>query len=162
MCKYKNFLTKFSIKIILPPRLRCGKNNSDSGVHIYPNPTIHKITIDLKALPAKSHNISIYSILGQKIRTFYTRKNKISVDLSKLSEGIYLFVITDKLGRQHTQEVIKKAPQPELFMKKGCVYLSSIPHPWPLKEKTLLPNHKRLADLSTTLTPWVSKARRDS
>ena len=75
-------------------------------IDIYPNPANHKITINLKDLPMRSHTIDLYAATGQKIRTLTTHDKKITMDISTLDNGIYLVIITDKLGNQQSRKII--------------------------------------------------------
>lgn len=79
-------------------------------VEVYPNPTETEINIDLQTQSTNIHDIDIYSALGQKIKTINTNKNKITIDISDLKDGVYFIVITDRHSRQLTKKIMKNAP----------------------------------------------------
>ena len=86
------------------------KNNIDQKINIYPNPTTTEITIDLITHSTSGHKIDFYSVLGQKIKTFNTETKTINIDISDLTEDIYLITITNRDGRLWTGKLIKYAP----------------------------------------------------
>jgi len=67
----------------------------DVSLNVYPNPTSEYVTIDLKELPdfidPKKISISIYSLSGSLIRRNNFSSEKLQVDLSDFSNGIYIY-----------------------------------------------------------------------
>lgn len=68
--------------------------NLNSKVNIYPNPTQSNITIEFDLIEIKNALIEIKNILGQTIKTidskaFSKGKNKIEIDVSEFSKGLY-------------------------------------------------------------------------
>lgn len=65
----------------------------ENEFNLYPNPTSNQITIEFELITAKNTSIEIKNILGQTIKTisnsFTTGKNKIEIDVSELSGGLY-------------------------------------------------------------------------
>lgn len=60
---------------------------------IYPNPSSNQITIEFNSDKTHSSSLAITSILGQTVKTiptdFSPGKNKIEIDISQLSKGLY-------------------------------------------------------------------------
>ncbi|WP_405576214.1 T9SS type A sorting domain-containing protein [Winogradskyella sp. Asnod2-B02-A] len=72
-------------------------------ISIYPNPT--KSTLNIKTATATAiANISVYSLLGKQV----IKTNSKTVDVSSLSEGVYLIKIIDLYGNQHVKRFIKE------------------------------------------------------
>ncbi|KAA3622072.1 MAG: T9SS C-terminal target domain-containing protein [Flavobacterium sp.] len=74
-----------------------------SQFSIYPNPASEILTISSEGIVVES--LSVYSITGQRI--IYTNDPTNQIDVSSLSEGLYLLEITSENGRQ-VQKFIKK------------------------------------------------------
>lgn len=82
-------------------------DNSDPEIKVYPNPTTIEISIDLKTHSTEKHDINIYSVFGQKIKTIREVNDIITVDISDLIDGIYFIVITNGQDKQWTKKIIK-------------------------------------------------------
>lgn len=71
------------------------------GIKFYPNPPSSNITVDL---PTNINNasITIYSILGQQQIRTTTSKTQTNIDLTELTNGVYLVEVSsdNKVGRQ--------------------------------------------------------------
>ncbi|WP_299664964.1 T9SS type A sorting domain-containing protein [uncultured Polaribacter sp.] len=68
---------------------------AQNKITMYPNPSSDILNISNKNLDIKS--ISIFSLIGKKVMEFESNdKELISVDISKLSKGIYLVSTGDK------------------------------------------------------------------
>jgi len=85
-------------------------DNSGQEIKAYPNPTTTEIYINLKTQLNERHDIDIYSVFGQKIKTIKTDKKKILINISDLTEGVYFIVIISDYDKQWTQKIIKNAP----------------------------------------------------
>ncbi len=72
---------------------------------LYPNPAQNQIIISLDYQPK---TISIYSILGEKILEQSSNQNETSVDVSNLSNGVYLVNIKSDNGVSITKKLIIK------------------------------------------------------
>ena len=71
---------------------------------IFPNPTSNKLIIDI---PINETEISIYNIDGRIVRHFYTFSEKVNLDISSFSKGVY--VVHMKSGNQYvTKSFVKE------------------------------------------------------
>lgn len=92
-----------------------GINEADlqnEELKIYPNPTTSEITIEFELSETKNTFIVIKNILGQTIRilsnnVFFKGNNKIEVDLSELSCGLY-FVQLQRDNKITCKKIIKE------------------------------------------------------
>jgi len=75
------------------------------NLRIYPNPTKDYLTID--GLPANTE-LSLYSIVGQKISTKVALSTTEQIDLNGLSAGLYLIQIKDEDGNVYSAKVMKE------------------------------------------------------
>jgi len=72
-------------------------------VNIYPNPTTSSITIEGDDL----EKVSLYDITGRLVLQLSIRKNKIFIDVSKLSSGTYFATVQTAQGLV-TEQVVKQ------------------------------------------------------
>ena len=72
--------------------LNINQNSSENDLVIYPNPTINKVY--LKGVNS-INNVEIYNILGQSFNVLKREisNNELEIDISKLSQGTYIFKI---------------------------------------------------------------------
>jgi hypothetical protein len=84
-------------------------DNQDPEIFIYPVPATTEITIKLP-YSNDGYHIEIYSNIGQRIKTTYTKKEAISIDLSDIPGGLYYIVIHDGYFRRWTKKIIKGSP----------------------------------------------------
>jgi uncharacterized delta-60 repeat protein len=72
--------------------LNINQNSSEKDLIIYPNPTINKVY--LKGVDS-INNLEIYNILGQSFNVLKKEisNNELEIDISKLSQGTYIFKI---------------------------------------------------------------------
>ncbi|PIX36617.1 MAG: hypothetical protein COZ59_00150 [Bacteroidetes bacterium CG_4_8_14_3_um_filter_31_14] len=82
-------------------------DNSEQEITVYPNPTTTEINVDFKTYTANRHDITFYSVLGQKVKTVKERKDITTIDISDLTDGIYFIVITSENNGRWTQKIIK-------------------------------------------------------
>jgi hypothetical protein len=82
-------------------------NSLDEEPIIYPNPATNEIKIDLKTNSVSRNEISFYSILGQKVKTGNLNNDKITIDISDLTDGIYFVVISDENDINWSQKIVK-------------------------------------------------------
>ncbi len=69
-------------------------NNVNSGVSFYPNPANTSVTIDFANAGANLTSYAIKNSIGQDIATSFTNNGgKITVDVSRLTPGIYFVQI---------------------------------------------------------------------
>lgn len=69
--------------------------NKNIAVHIFPNPTMSNITIQFDLKEMKNASLEIKNIIGQTFKiienkAFSIGENKIDVDISEFSKGVYL------------------------------------------------------------------------
>jgi len=69
------------------------KENKTNSWSAYPNPTNDFITLDFSDYNDTELSIEVFTMLGQKIKTFENISTSESLDLSQLSSGIYLLKI---------------------------------------------------------------------
>lgn len=67
--------------------------NINENILIYPNPAKDYIVVDFYNLHIDDFNIKVYNLRGEIVGFYAHFKNKIKVDLSQLSSGIYIFEI---------------------------------------------------------------------
>jgi hypothetical protein len=84
-------------------------DNRDPEVSVYPVPATTEITIKLP-YSNDGYHIEIYSNIGQRIKTTYTKKEAISIDLSDIPGGLYYIIIHDGYFRLWTKKIIKGSP----------------------------------------------------
>ncbi|TBN14465.1 T9SS type A sorting domain-containing protein [Hyunsoonleella pacifica] len=79
------------------------------NVSLYPNPTHSSVTISYKGNNSLNLNIKVFDILGkQHIGTSTPSSNRMTLDLSQLSNGTYFLNITDEdSGSSITKRVVK-------------------------------------------------------
>jgi hypothetical protein len=65
------------------------KNNNESNIEVYPNPATNKLTI--KSLQKSA--LEILNIQGQTILKQYLQQGKTDIDISGLSNGVYIFIL---------------------------------------------------------------------
>lgn len=95
------FLAKYGPATPISDVLRLAQNAESSNVSIYPNPAYNELIL---AANTPITDIAIADLLGQ---TLYTRKyntNKVQVDVSDLSPGIYLIKINGTEVRKFVKQ----------------------------------------------------------
>ena len=84
------------------------KNLLENKIKIYPNPASENITIDLGESNSKSLNIDVIDSIGKIIFSeSYTNQNKVSVNLSQFSEGVYFVKITNDDKQQIEKLIVR-------------------------------------------------------
>ena len=73
---------------------------SFNQIKIYPNPTSESITIDLGETNYYETNIEIIDLLGKNLYQTKTDNVKTNINISHLSNGLYLLKINNELGNQ--------------------------------------------------------------
>ncbi|MFI1745932.1 T9SS type A sorting domain-containing protein [Thalassobellus sediminis] len=87
--------------------LNIQSSKSVESFKIFPNPTKNKLTIsNTKNVNLKA--IEIYNILGRLVNNtiINNRINKLEIDLSSLSKGVYLLRLYAKNGNSKTEKII--------------------------------------------------------
>lgn len=81
------------------------KNNN---LTIYPNPTQNVITIDIKENSGKFGTINFYTLFGSLIQTEQVLQEKQQLNISNLSNGIYLITYENDSLKQSQRLFIQK------------------------------------------------------
>jgi hypothetical protein len=77
-------------------------------IHLYPNPTIDFLNIELSAIP-NFLSIKVLNIIGNEVITQVFQKQKdIKVDLSTIPKGIYLFKVVIDHSQNQYFKIIKE------------------------------------------------------
>ncbi len=79
-------------------------NVKNEQISIYPNPVKDILSIDLKA---QKGNVKIFDLSGKVVKTTEVNKSG-SVDVSKLSKGVYIVEITTNGNSKVTKKIIKE------------------------------------------------------
>lgn len=76
------------------------------SIHIYPNPASDQINITLSNFVDENFDIVFFDVSGNQIfNENYFKSDKVNVDISNLSDGIYLLKIIDSSGESYSQKV---------------------------------------------------------
>jgi uncharacterized protein (TIGR02145 family) len=81
----------FSVRCVKDTWSQINENNN-SKIKIYPNPATDNIIID--NLYSQNLNLSIYNTFGQLLLQNEISQNKIEIDVSTLSSGLYIIKVT--------------------------------------------------------------------
>lgn len=90
-------------KIVVGPTKLSSKQFADYDFGIYPNPTSDILSISANA---SIENISIYSLLGQKVLSNNPNSNSVTLNVSNLMTGIYIVKSTIN-GNVISKRIIK-------------------------------------------------------
>ncbi|MBN8695453.1 MAG: SBBP repeat-containing protein [Bacteroidetes bacterium] len=92
---YDGFVSMFCINSVVGINEFNFTNNSSANFFVYPNPTIEQLTIKLKKALKENAIIELYSIDGKLLYSYIllNHQESISIDVSKLSQGLYLLRI---------------------------------------------------------------------
>lgn len=72
--------------------------NNRNRMRIYPNPSSEMVNIELDRNTADNVSISIVNCTGQQVMSATAQGNTLSLDISRLSKGIYFVFATSKEG----------------------------------------------------------------
>ena len=87
--------------------LTTSENNKSENIKIYPTFTNEKVYIDNKKFTKLK--IFLFNSAGQNIKNIETNSDKIELNLSDLTKGIYFIKIIDKKnGTENNQKIIKE------------------------------------------------------
>lgn len=79
------------------------------GITVYPNPASSELTFEIDFDADETLEAKVYSTLGTQIAVWSINKNKMTVDVSKLTNGIYIIQMTNAKGMNiHNIKFIKK------------------------------------------------------
>lgn len=80
-----------------------GPRREQPSISVYPNPAQQRATFEIEGLTGGSHSLHLVSMTGQKVvtRHFYPLgdQTRISIDVSPLPRGIYLYSLRNDRGR---------------------------------------------------------------
>lgn len=71
----------------------------DIVVKLYPNPATSYITFELQKANEKGLAIQVYSFLGKKMYESQASLQKLTIDLSEFTRGLYMYHIVDATGK---------------------------------------------------------------
>jgi len=103
---YKGINTGFSLQTTTPTILTGLENTSaTNSIHLQPNPAQDKITIS--GVNSELKNFVLLNAVGQQVNSgsFINKQN--TIDISDLSNGIYIIKLSDKTGNSFNQKFIK-------------------------------------------------------
>ena len=70
-----------------------------SKVHFFPNPASTTITFEFAVPIERGYSLQVYSFLGRQVATVAVVNNRVSVNVSDLMRGVYVFQLRDNNGR---------------------------------------------------------------
>ena len=87
-------------------------NNDNFQLSIYPNPATDQISIEFNLIESKNTSVEIKNVLGQAIKTisnktFTKGRNKIEIDVSAFSSGLY-FIQLKNGNKVSNKKMIKE------------------------------------------------------
>ncbi|MEI6489213.1 MAG: nidogen-like domain-containing protein [Bacteroidota bacterium] len=82
------------------------ENNNSASISLYPNPTSSTITV--KHGFGSSASLSITNVVGQMVMTSLLTSQEQTIDISKLTKGIYFATIVSKEGNSKTIKLVRK------------------------------------------------------
>jgi hypothetical protein len=68
-------------------------------IRFYPNPATTVINFEFKTPVSTGFTLQVFSFLGRKVLTVPVTNNKLTVSISELNRGIYVFQLRDANGR---------------------------------------------------------------
>lgn len=81
--------------------------NVSNNLRVFPNPATDNITIAIDGLNNKTATITIYDVLGNKVRSFNTSNDQLTINREGIESGMYFIsVITDR-DRYSNKLIIK-------------------------------------------------------
>jgi PKD repeat protein len=103
---YKGINTGFTLQTTTPTILTGIENSlSASTIQLQPNPAHNTITISAGAIEFK--NYVLLNAIGQQVESGNFASNVYTIDVSKLSKGVYLLKTTDNVGNNYNQRFLK-------------------------------------------------------
>lgn len=74
--------------------------------NVYPNPATNTVSFRADNLSTMSHNITISDITGKSLMSFVKNENEITIDVSNLTNGIYIYTISENNNVIETGKLI--------------------------------------------------------
>ena len=85
------------------------KLKANLPLEIYPNPATNQVYLIFKTINTTSKNVSIYDVRGNLVIHFTTKeKTEVEIDLSGLSNGIYILQVLDNGASNHSKLIISR------------------------------------------------------
>ena len=84
------------------------KGNTDLSMNVFPNPAESSITVKHNFNSASNPVLTITNLVGQSMMTSALTANEQSIDISRLSRGVYFATIVSKDGNSKTIKVVRK------------------------------------------------------
>lgn len=75
------------------------KNNINCEISIAPNPAKVQFQIDAKDCFAGGFSLALFDVYGRKVLQTYSKSERLNVDISAISKGIYFGVIENESGK---------------------------------------------------------------
>lgn len=75
-----------------------------ASVRIYPNPANEMLTIELGS--AVNREVSLYTLTGNKVQSWKTVSDRLTIAVSSLSQGVYILQVTNNDGQSSMHRVI--------------------------------------------------------
>jgi hypothetical protein len=85
------------------------EGSAKNKIHIYPNPTASKVSIQLSGFNQEDGKIEMFDISGKKLSSniFKSKQAESEIDLSGYSKGVYLLKVSNSKATA-TMQVIRK------------------------------------------------------
>ncbi len=84
------------------------ENNNSASISVYPNPANSSITVRHGFSVGSNPMLSVTNIVGQNVLNVLLTNQEQSIDISKLTKGVYFATIVSKEGNSKTIKVVKK------------------------------------------------------
>lgn len=84
------------------------ENNNSASISVYPNPANSSITVRHGFSVGSNPMLSVTNIVGQNVMNVLLTNEEQSIDISKLTKGVYFATIVSKEGNSKTIKVVKK------------------------------------------------------
>ena len=91
--------------VIIDPNLLSIKENQNTAVKVYPNPADKYLFVN--DLSKCEKQISIYNLLGEKIKNIYSSASNLKIPVSNLQSGIYNLIISSNEELIHTKFLVR-------------------------------------------------------
>jgi hypothetical protein len=70
-----------------------------TAIRFYPNPAVDNITFEFNSTVERGYTLQIYSFLGRKVMTIPVSSSRVTLNISELFKGVYVFQLRDGNGR---------------------------------------------------------------
>jgi hypothetical protein len=75
------------------------KEKEKSLVKFFPNPAINFINFEFREMPPSGSSLQVYSFLGRQVAIVPVNAKRITVNVSELFRGIYVFQVITPSGK---------------------------------------------------------------